>query len=272
MALAACRFPQQAVPDEGETTRPPSVGANTLGTNDLLEVRVYGEADLTGVYRVAPEGFIDFPLCGKVKVVGLTPTQAADSLTGCLKQGFLRRPQVSVLVKEFNSKKVFVFGEVTKPGSFSYEEGMTIIHAVSQAGGLTRTASKNTVNVTRVLDGREVKVPVSVEDIVQGHAEELRAGARRHHLRARELPVRPHSPWKALGCHATSRRAATHSAVRAGASDGGAASTSPTRTSSGAPSMRVITPPASWTSSAAPAMSHGLRPSSKKPSRRPAAT
>lgn len=142
--------------------------ANTLAANDLLEVRVYQETDLSGVYRVDPDGHIDFPLCGKVKVGGLSPSGASEAITTCLKNGFVRRPQVSALVKEFNSKKVFVFGEVGKPGSFAFEEGMTIIHAISQAGGLTRTASKNNVNVTRVIDGKEVKLPVKVEDIVIG--------------------------------------------------------------------------------------------------------
>lgn len=142
--------------------------ANTLAANDLLEVRVYQETDLSGVYRVDPDGHIDFPLCGKVKVGGLSPSGASEAITACLKNGFVRRPQVSALVKEFNSKKVFVFGEVGKPGSFAFEEGMTIIHAISQAGGLTRTASKNNVNVTRVIDGKEVKLPVKVEDIVIG--------------------------------------------------------------------------------------------------------
>lgn len=143
-------------------------GANTLAANDLLEVRVYQEADLSGVYRVAPEGHLDFPLCGKVRVTGLTPSETADAITACLKNGFVRRPQVSVMVKEFNSKKVFVFGEVAKPGAFAFEDGMTIIHAVSQAGGFSRTASKNSVNVTRVVEGKEVKLPVKVEDIVVG--------------------------------------------------------------------------------------------------------
>jgi polysaccharide export outer membrane protein len=150
-----------AVPDGG-------VRANTLAANDLLEVRVYQEADLSGVYRVAPDGAIRFPLCKKVPVGGLTPTEAADAITACLQKDFLRRPQVSVLVKEFNSKKIFVFGEVAKPGAFLYEEGMTIIHAVSEAGGFAKTAAKNSVNVTRVVDGQEVKVPVKVEDIVVG--------------------------------------------------------------------------------------------------------
>lgn len=144
------------------------VSSNQLATNDLLEVKVYQELELSGVYRVGPDGDIDFPLCGKVKVAGMTASGAAEAITGCLKKDFLRRPQVSALVKEFNSKKVFVFGEVSKPGSFSYEEGMTIIHAISQAGGLTRSAAKNSVNVTRVVDGKEVKLPVKVEDIVIG--------------------------------------------------------------------------------------------------------
>ncbi len=170
--VAACRHPaplEDSVKAELARTDA-GVDANTLAANDLLEVRVYQEADLSGVYRVAPDGRIDFPLCGKVSVGGLSASQAADAITDCLKAGFVRRPQVSVLVKEFNSKKVFVFGEVGKPGSYPYEEGMTIIHAISQSGGLSRSASKNNVNVTRVVDGREVKLPVKVEDIVVGRA------------------------------------------------------------------------------------------------------
>lgn len=169
IALSACRYPSTLPASNPDLlSSKDSLSANTLAANDLLEVRVYQEADLSGVFRVAPDGRIDFPLCGKVTVGGLSASGAADAITECLKQGYLRRPQVSALVKEFNSKKVFVFGEVGKPGSFSYEEGMTIIHVISLAGGLTRTAAKNSVNVTRVIDGKEVKLPVKVEDIVIG--------------------------------------------------------------------------------------------------------
>lgn len=167
-SLAACRYPTTLDGVRSDLLIVPDGGVNTLAANDLLEVRVYQEVDLSGVYRVDPDGHIDFPLCGKVRVGGLTASGAADAITTCLKNGFVRRPQVSALVKEFNSKKVFVFGEVGKPGAFSYEEGMTIIHAISQAGGLTRSAAKNSVNVTRVMDGKEVKLPVKVEDIVIG--------------------------------------------------------------------------------------------------------
>lgn len=166
--FAACRYPSNLGDLKPNLLIADAGASNTLAANDLLEVRVYQEPDLSGVYRVDPDGHIDFPLCGKVMVGGVTASGAAEAITTCLKNGFVRRPQVSALVKEFNSKKVFVFGEVSKPGSFSYEEGMTIIHAISQAGGLTRSASKNSVNVTRVVDGKEVKFPVKVEDIVIG--------------------------------------------------------------------------------------------------------
>ncbi|MFO0600965.1 MAG: polysaccharide biosynthesis/export family protein [Myxococcaceae bacterium] len=169
LLVAGCHYPNTL-----EGVRPEllmsdaGVGSNSLAANDLLEVKVLQETDLSGVFRVDPAGAIDFPLCGKVQVGGMTASGAAEAITACLKNGYLRRPQVQAAVKEFNSKKVFVFGEVSKPGSFSWEEGMTIIHAISQAGGLTRSAAKNSVNVTRVVDGKEVKVPVKVEDIVIG--------------------------------------------------------------------------------------------------------
>jgi protein involved in polysaccharide export with SLBB domain len=177
LGLAACRLPPSRLGEVGEvSTVDGGINANTLAANDLLEVRVYQESDLSGVYRVDPDGHVNFPLCGRVAVGGLSASGAAEALTTCLKNGFVRRPQVSALVKEFNSKKVFVFGEVAKPGSFAFEDGMTIIHAISQAGGLTRLAAKNSVNVTRVVDGREVKVPVKVEDIVVGREKNFLLG------------------------------------------------------------------------------------------------
>ncbi len=167
-ASAACVPPRPLVAPLADPNATATITAGELGKNDVLEIRVYQEADLSGVYRVSSEGSIDFPLCGRVKVVGLTGARVSEALEKCLKAGFLRRPQVSVLVKEFNSKKVFVFGEVSKPGAYPFEDGMTIIHAVSQAGGMLRTASKNSVTVTRVVEGKELKQPVHVDDIVNG--------------------------------------------------------------------------------------------------------
>lgn len=173
-ALPSCVMPR---PARGTAVESPSVlassetpvsGGSTLGAGDLVEVRVYQEADLSGAYRVSPEGTVDYPLCGKVALAGMTSSGAADALTKCLANGYLRRPQVSVLIREYNSKKIFVFGEVQKPGTFPYEENMSIIQAITLAGGFTKVASKNSTQVTRLADGREQKVRVAVEDIGVG--------------------------------------------------------------------------------------------------------
>lgn len=142
--------------------------SSTLGSGDLLEVRVYQETDLSGAFRVSPEGLIDYPLCGKVSVLSMTSSKAADAITGCLKNGFLKNPQVTVLVREYTSKKVFVLGEISKPGTFPYEENMSIIQAVTLAGGFTKLASKNGTSVTRLVSGQETRVRVPVADIEQG--------------------------------------------------------------------------------------------------------
>ncbi len=169
--VASCRLPHA----QGSVVRPDQLRPNdggskalVLGPGDVLEVRVYGETDLGGVYTVLAEGVINFPLCGKLPVAGLTVVGVSDAITRCLEQGYLRRPRVTAELKQFNSMQVFIFGEVQKPGAYAFGPGMTIIHAVGQAGGFLRSASKNNVNITRIIDGREVKVPLRVEDIVTG--------------------------------------------------------------------------------------------------------
>lgn len=149
--------------DEG-----PRGEVSTVGSGDLLEVRVFQEPDLSGPYRISPEGTIDFPLCGKVKLQAMTSSECADALTKCLADGFLKRPQVTVLVREYTSKKVFVFGEVQRPGTFPYEENMSVIQAITLAGGFTKLAAKNNTNVTRLVEGKELKIRVPVEDIGVG--------------------------------------------------------------------------------------------------------
>src|SRR6266851_5164578 len=83
-------------------------------------------------------------------------------------KGYLKNPQVSVLLRESNSKKVFVFGEVQKPGTFAYDDNMSIIQAITIAGGFTKTAAKNNASVTRLVAGQEKKIRVAVEDIGVG--------------------------------------------------------------------------------------------------------
>lgn len=171
-ALTACRTPtaSQAIDASALPASPASEGAatrRTLGPGDLVDVRVYQEPDHSGVWAVSPEGTIDYPLCGKVHLAGRTSGTAADALRDCLTR-YLRHPEVSVAIREYNSKKVFVFGEVQKPGTFSYEEGMTIIEAVTMAGGFTKLASPNGTQVARQDEGQQLKIRVPVKDIRDG--------------------------------------------------------------------------------------------------------
>jgi polysaccharide export outer membrane protein len=139
-----------------------------LGTSDVLEVRVYQEPDLSGAFRVSPEGTIDYPFCGRLAVSGLSSTALVDMLNGCLKKGILKKPQVTVFLKEYNSKKVFVFGEVQKPGTFPFEEHMNVIQAITLAGGFTKIAAKNGVVVTRLVNGEERKIELRAQSIGEG--------------------------------------------------------------------------------------------------------
>jgi polysaccharide export outer membrane protein len=166
MAVApACRTASSELPLPPEERAAPV--ASTMGPGDMVEVRVFQEPDHSGVWRVSPEGTIDYPLCGKVELAGRTSSTAADALSACLAR-YLRRPQVSVLIREYNSKKIFVFGEVQKPGTFPYEGEMTIIQAITLAGGFTKLAAQNNTHVTRLVEGQERKIRVPVEEIGVG--------------------------------------------------------------------------------------------------------
>jgi polysaccharide export outer membrane protein len=167
LAATGCTRRSAATPPAGEVAEVQAL-ATTLGPGDVLEVRVYREPEISGVYQVGSEGDVVFPLCKRVEVVGLTANGASDRFRACLAAGFMRDPQVSVVVKEYNSKKVFVFGEVQKPGTFTFQDGMSIVQAVTLAGGFTRTASQNATSVTRRVKGQETKLKVKVQDIALG--------------------------------------------------------------------------------------------------------
>lgn len=165
-AITACGDP----PPSNYPTRQIHIEDTTLGVGDVFEVRVFRQKDLTGEYRVNSEGSIAFPLIGKVVVSGKTPVAVEKQIRSRLADGYLRDPQVSVLVKEYNSKTISVFGEVRKTGTLSYAEGMTIVDAISQAGGFTNMARKNAVTVTRKRSSKSKRFTVPVQSIGQGKA------------------------------------------------------------------------------------------------------
>ena len=147
---------------------PPPVRSDFgLGKGDTFDVRVFGETNLTGSYQVAADGRINFPLIGEVMAEGKSPAELEKEIRARLSDGFLRDPQVSIITRETRSKKVSVFGQVKTPGTFPYNDDMSIIEAVTRAGGFTELAKKNSVRVTR---GVHENIVVAVEDIGQGKA------------------------------------------------------------------------------------------------------
>jgi polysaccharide export outer membrane protein len=145
----------------------------TLGARDVFEVRVFRHEEMSGTYSVSDEGTINFPEIGIVEVLGKTPAQVEQDVQGRLADGYLVNPSVSVLVKEYKSKTVSVLGQVRKPTVVPYTAGMSIVDAVSQAGGFTPMARKNAVRVTRTVakDSDEAtSFTVPVESIAKGKA------------------------------------------------------------------------------------------------------
>lgn len=164
----------------GATTEvPDAVEDTTLGAGDVFEVRVFGEKDLTGKHQVASDGTIHFPFIGVVAVAGKQPPMVAEEISSRLKTGgFLNEPQVSVFVEQSNSKRISVLGAVAKPGTLAIVPGMTVVQAVSQAGGFTNLASKDDTVVTRRIQGVLKKYRIYVSEIARGEASDfpLRAG------------------------------------------------------------------------------------------------
>jgi len=140
-----------------------------LGPEDVFDVQVYLEDSLSGEYRLDSNGDFTFPLLGSIPLAGKTPTEAAELLAAGLSDGFLRAPQVSVTVKEFNSRKISVIGQVYKPGRYGYHEGMTLVEAIALAGGTKDSAVLRAIQVTRNQDEIE-RYEVPFKDITRGRA------------------------------------------------------------------------------------------------------
>jgi protein involved in polysaccharide export with SLBB domain len=152
------------------TSPPPPTSDAAVGPGDLFEVRVFGHVDLSTTYQVAQDGSINFPLIGTVAVEGMTAPAIEKELQTRLADGYLKNPSVSVRVTEYRSKKISVFGQVKSPGTFQFSDNMSVVEAISRAGGFTGMAKKNSVRVTRKEEGVNRRIEVAVEDIGQGRA------------------------------------------------------------------------------------------------------
>jgi len=148
---------------------PPPVESTTMGAGDVFILTIVGEDKLPKEYRVSPDGTVDFPYIHRQTVSGLEPQQVVDLVRKKLMDAdILRDPSVAIDVKEYNSKRVVVLGQVQKPGSFPLTPGFTLIQAISQAGGFNTIANRDRINLTRKTAGQTRTIVLSVDAITDG--------------------------------------------------------------------------------------------------------
>lgn len=167
IALAGCA--DRAVAPYPVSLPPPATDS-ALGPGDLFDVRVFGEPTLSSSYEVDAEGNINFPLIGAIKADGRTAPEIEKEIETRLADGYIKSPSVSVKVTEYRSRRVSVFGQVRSPGTFGFTENMSIVEAITKAGGFTGMAKKNAVRITRVNGKQTERIVVAVEDIGTGRS------------------------------------------------------------------------------------------------------
>lgn len=138
-----------------------------IGPEDVLNIDVWKEAELSRTVPVRPDGKISLPLLNDVQAAGLTPTQLSQSISERLKK-FLAEPQVTVIVSAINSQRIYVIGEISRPGAFPMLPGMTMLQAISIAGGLAQFANGKKIYLLRNENGKETKYPFNYKEVVSG--------------------------------------------------------------------------------------------------------
>lgn len=159
--------------DNTNVRLPDPVESTTLGPGDVFRMEIVSEKDLPQDYQVASDGSVDFPYLHTVKVGSLEPQQVARLVRKLLiERRFLTDPSVIVSVKEYNSKRVTVLGQVQKPGSFPLTPGLTLIQVLSLAGGFNSIAAGQ-VNLTRKVKSGSTTASVSIDAITDGRAQDI---------------------------------------------------------------------------------------------------
>ena len=138
-----------------------------MGPEDVLEITVWKNADLSKQVQVRPDGRISLPLIGDVSAVGRTAAQLTEEISARLKS-YMENPTVSILVKEVNSYQIYVLGEVNAPGKYPLKSKTTLLQAITIAHGFTQVAARNKIVVFRFgKDGEGLnKIKASYDDIV----------------------------------------------------------------------------------------------------------
>jgi polysaccharide export outer membrane protein len=157
-----------AIPAAQDASKPAVAETYVIGAADVLAVSVFKEPTLSGGILVRPDGMISMPLLGDVEASGKTPLQLAEEITARLKK-YIQDPNVSVVVSQINSKKVFLIGEIAKTGPVELTPGMTLLEAIASAGGLTQFANSRRMYILRNENGNHLKIPLQYKQALDGY-------------------------------------------------------------------------------------------------------
>ncbi len=166
---SACRTNQTPL------TLPPAASPDnrSLGPGDVIEVRVRDQDDISGPYEVSDDGKIRFPWIGDIEVRGKTGAQIAGKIESELQAGWLKQPQVTVRVTERQNREVSVLGQVKEAGSYPYKPGLTLMQAISQAGGMNPLAMPRRVKLIRDTDKGRQTFEIDVTRILDSRAQDF---------------------------------------------------------------------------------------------------
>jgi polysaccharide export outer membrane protein len=140
-----------------------------LGPEDVVEVLVWKNPDLTREVTVRPDGKISLPLIGDIEAAGHTIPQLKEQISEKLKPYYRDVPQVSVIIRQVNSYVIYMLGQVRGPGKYVVTAGTTFLQAIALAQGFTDFASTNKIIVRRKMaDGEEAALTMRYQDVVLG--------------------------------------------------------------------------------------------------------
>lgn len=152
----------------------PPTESTTVSTGDVFTMQIVGEKDLPSTYQIDSNGDVDVPYIHRIHVDGLEPQQVAALIRKrYMEEKILSNPSIVIRVEEYRSKHLVILGQVEKPGRYPFTAGITLIQAVSLAGGFNSTAKSDRVMVTRKVKGGTQSVVVSADAITDGDSPDI---------------------------------------------------------------------------------------------------
>jgi polysaccharide export outer membrane protein len=158
--------PKPAAPNPAAPQGVPTPPDYVIGPDDLLTVVYWRDKELSGDVAVRPDGKISLPLLNDIQAAGLTPEQLRVAVTAAATK-FLEEPTVTVVVRQINSRRVYITGEVAKPGPYNLSGPMTVLQLIATAGGVLEYADTKNIVVMRTENGKPMSFPFNYKDVIK---------------------------------------------------------------------------------------------------------